>query len=852
MPKVTNLKIAVESGTTDNLYATWSFSESTVTTPTKASNRAIIAGDRVTVNRNCKKWYNGVGIASFVYNYTWIVQEVSGQRVVINRSTDGSHAIMSPIAMSNLTLVGASTASPATSKATANTFDHYEVKWYYSTGDGVWFDGSSEDTTNKNSQYTPSDNAVKVKVSVKPVSKTYTSNGKETSYWTGTSVSVERILEENPPEVPSVPTVTIEDFALTAKIENIEDSRAESIEFEVYNGNTKFTSGTSDIVTARAQFTCAITAGGQYRVRARAINYVGTSKVYSDWSLYSAESTTVPSVIQGVRVNVVTETSVKVTWLADNIAESYTVEYTTDRDYFDSSGEVSSITVETPYANITGLESGEEWYFRVCATNEIGDGGWSEIVVKILGTQPEPPTTWSLTTTAVLGETVTLYWVHNTEDGSQQTAAQIELLINGQADIITVDTSDGELDEDEISKVYSYDVDLSEYPDGAEVLWRVRTKGITEEYSDWSVQREINIYAPPTLTITLGDDSGVLSGYPFTISCLAGPSSQNSITYSISITANDSYQTLDQVGNEELVVAGQEVFSKVFQTSSNSFSYDLMPSDILLENNEAYTVTVTVAMNSGLTASATGQFIVIWSDEMYEPDGIVTIDRNNLCAYITPYCADPDSDSLVETVTLSVYRREFDGSFTEIATGIYNNGYNSVTDPHPALDYARYRIVAQSTSTNEIGFIDLPAMPVNIPYIVVQWDEKWVNFDYNEEAAPDIPSWAGSMLKLPYNVDVSESYSPDTSAIEYAGRKYPVSYYGTQRGVSATWSCDVPKSDKETIFALRRLAAYMGDVYVREPSGVGYNAQITVSMNINHSEVVVPVSFSIKRVEGGI
>ena len=150
MPKVSNLAIAVQTGSDNTLYATWQFGESTVTTPTKATNRAIQPGDRVTVNRG-SKWYNGASISSFVFNYQWIVLEVSGQRVVINRSTDGRYAIMSPIAMSNLTLVGASAASPAVQEVQANTFDHYEVKWYYSTGDGVWFDGSSETTENTNS-----------------------------------------------------------------------------------------------------------------------------------------------------------------------------------------------------------------------------------------------------------------------------------------------------------------------------------------------------------------------------------------------------------------------------------------------------------------------------------------------------------------------------------------------------------------------------------------------------------------------------------------------------------------------------------------------------------------------------
>ena len=88
--------------------------------------------------------------------------------------------------------------------------------------------------------------------------------------------------------------------------------------------------------------------------------------------------------------------------------------------------------------------------------------------------------------------------------------------------------------------------------------------------------------------------------------------------------------------------------------------------------------------------------------------------------------------------------------------------------------------------------------------------------------------------------------------IEYIGRRHPVSYYGTQVGQKATWSSDIPKSDKETIYALRRLAVYLGNVYVREPNGAGYWAHIEVSFSIDYDSMVVPVSLSIVRVEGGM
>jgi hypothetical protein len=106
------------------------------------------------------------------------------------------------------------------------------------------------------------------------------------------------------------------------------------------------------------------------------------------------------------------------------------------------------------------------------------------------------------------------------------------------------------------------------------------------------------------------------------------------------------------------------------------------------------------------------------------------------------------------------------------------------------------------------------------------------------------------MLKLPYNIEVSESNSLDVALNEYIGRAHPVSYYGTQLGVKGDWNAVIPRDDIETVYALRRLAIYRGDVYVREPSGVGYWANITVSFSKRYSEMTIPITLNVVRVEG--
>jgi hypothetical protein len=382
--------------------------------------------------------------------------------------------------------------------------------------------------------------------------------------------------------------------------------------------------------------------------------------------------------------------------------------------------------------------------------------------------------------------------------------------------------------------------------------------------SEWSIERTIDVYQLPTIDLTLqnqnGDVINEITSFPIYVKALARPDNQAPIGYHVSIVTNEGYETVDNVGNDILVSAGDEVYSQYFDTTVNPLELMLTPSSVTLENNISYTVICTSSMNSGLSGEASYPFTVAWAGEEYWPDAEVGIDTETYTATILPYCEevvgeDENGDEvyeLVEDVTLAVYRREFDGRFTELISDVENTRTVQITDPHPALDYARYRVIATSKTTGAVGYYDLPGYEVGGKAVVIQWDEAWSTFDTPEVAETVEPSWSGSMLKLPYNIDVSDNHKPDVSLIEYIGREHPISYYGTQLGVSSSWNMEIEKDDEETLYALRRLSRWMGDVYVREPSGSGYWANITVSFSQKHGSLTIPVTLDITRVEGGI
>ena len=836
--RVSNLAIKVQAGTEDTLVATWSFDASTP----QASTGGVKVGDWVTVKEG-SRWYNGVGIASFVFGQEWQVVEVAGDRAVLGPNRDGSRNIQSPISVANL-----SGGTGGGSSAPADTLERYIYTWFYDTGDGIWYEGDSTDQGDKEHAYAvwdAPDNAIRVHFHVIPVSTTHKVNKQDTRWWSGEVSIAQWVRPEQAPEQLDAPAVEADGYALTASYADISDPLAESIQFQVYDGSALFATGTSTVKAALASYRCAVKAGGSYRVRARAGRKVGSSALWGEWSGYAGAVGTVPAAPAGITsVKGTSSTSVRVEWAAATGAETYELERAESPDLLGSSDASETVTgIEGTSYTVTGLDSGRTWWFRVRAVNAQGGSAWTEAKSVVIGTRPSAPTTWSSTTSAVVGEPVTLFWVHNAEDGSDQSYAQVELTVGGKPTTTTLQ-SQTELE-----------LDTSAWEEGGTVSWRARTAGATKEYGPWSEARAIDVYAPPTLTLSLlgadGQAASPLTSFPLRVKALAGPATQEPVGYSVSIRALDAYTALDQAGTSFTVAAGDEVLARYVDTK-DALDLSLSASDVDLQGGASYEVEVTASMDSGLSATATARLEVSWADQAWPLDCEIALDPRSLACYVTPYSRDPETGEPNAGLDLAVYRRGHDGALTEVASGLDSARNTVVTDPHPSLDWARYRIVAVDRSTGAVSWYDAPGYPVGCLDAVIQWDEEWQDFDRGEEGAPRMePAWSGSMLRLPYDIEVQDSTEPDAELVRYIGRAYPVAYQGTQVDATSSWSVSVLKGDSETIMALRRLAAWHGDAYVREPSGSGYWAHLAVSIGVGASSGLVPVKLDVTRVEGG-
>ena len=495
------------------------------------------------------------------------------------------------------------------------------------------------------------------------------------------------------------------------------------------------------------------------------------------------------------------------------------------------------------------------------------------------------------------------------------TSSGQETIVKDSTDITIVETTDASANEEKTYSVEYFNLNdfiAKLFPGKASVMssgkfditYAVRTMGHytgeSDSWSDWSPSREVIVYRKPEIQFdqTIGDGwlwdpfdfrydttetaydgspfPSTVTQFPLFIGVVSGPSPQLGMEYSYTITALQDYTILDYDGSERHIKSGEQIFNRISGPTkryigSDNGNYCLIRInawDINLANSIDYRLDVTVMMDSGLTASVSKEFRTEYTDSAFMPDAEIILDEDQFSAYIIPGIEEevellPGEEPIdIDDVVFHIFRRNYDGTMTEIVSGLQGGTNISVVDPHPSLAGASYRIVGMSKKTGEIEYVDIPGQEFDEKPIIIQWDTDYQGYtlldDWVDETEDpnDILLYGqglqGNILKLPYNIDASNKYEMDKELVDYIGREHPVSYYGTQKGESLSLSTVIPKSSKDIIFALRKLSIYAGDCYIREPNGTGFWAHVTASFNINHLDVTVPVSIEATRVEGGI
>lgn len=204
--------------------------------------------------------------------------------------------------------------------------------------------------------------------------------------------------------------------------------------------------------------------------------------------------------------------------------------------------------------------------------------------------------------------------------------------------------------------------------------------------------------------------------------------------------------------------------------------------------------------------------------------------------------------ALAEDVTLSVYRVGRDGEMDLVAKDYPNRPGVFVVDRHPTFGEMNYRIIANSMLTDEITAADTSGSN-RWRTVLIQWAEE--DAPTEPEFEDDTVQFAFEFVELPWNITVNQSSSKDVALKNYVGRRHPVSLYGTQVGETGSWTCRIIKYEEDReLTQLRKLAGWMGDCWVRDPSGLSYPANVNVSITRAFDDLGIDISLEVTRVDG--
>lgn len=602
-----------------------------------------------------------------------------------------------------------------------------------------------------------------------------------------------------------------------------------------------------------------------------------------------------------------------------SLVNHYQIQYTTDIHYFNqSSNLVTSIdtTDNSPLVNswiIDSLTTGT-YYVRLRALDVNGTyGDWSNTRQITVGEAPSAPSAWQNYSVAKRTQNVDLQFTHNSKDGSPIRAYTIQYMLGtvleggfsaignmdswgegpfGQKEFTVSNYSPTGENTTQTKRINPFELiggsDSIDDAYAAPFRWRVKTKGVYREYSPWSSVNTITILPNNSINLLLLQNGSnlpminntqyarystsntvhSLESLPFTL--YAEYEGARWIERQVIITALDSYETY--IGGEKTTInKGQTVYKDYYANTSGNLDYDYFESEISygslsLENNMPYRVTITYVDIYGNTTIDKEVFITDFEDGD-APSLDLTIEYNEATAFFASITAaayttevdDETGDEFKEywdKYVIDVYRSMVDGELVRITDEAVSNG-STITDPHPHMDYARYRVVITDSETGLQYSEDVIGDYQGVIGVILQWDESYDSYDNPyifESDSYDMPSndgWNGTALHLMYNITKTEDRDLEVDLIKYIGRESPVSYYGTQINETANWKTEIPKTDTSTLEALRHLGRYRGDVYVRESSGNGYWANVKVSLSDDYDKVVIPVSLKITRVEGG-
>lgn len=408
----------------------------------------------------------------------------------------------------------------------------------------------------------------------------------------------------------------------------------------------------------------------------------------------------------------------------------------------------ASTTVSgSPVTSFTATGISGTAYIRVRNVNSAGTSDWlvSEQVTTIC--PPAAPTLTSPSGTVVdmADGSVTFSWLHNSLDGSSQTAAQLVYSTDG-GDTWTTQT---------LTTEQSYTVSPIPWAAGTAVTWKVRTKGAAatggpdQDYpggSPWAQAKTFSVYTAPTLSIT--SPGATITGMPVNMTA----------TYSdmAGYTCNFASVKLTQNGREVYPNDPNKGTSASGDVTINgsTITASLTIDEFLPTNRETYTVVVTARSSSSLQTTANATFLVDFTEPV---DGSLQVQNDIETGYVSLLAEYDNTGADEPAVSISVARVNPDGTRTPLLTDGQSGA--GIVDRFAPLNTPYQYAVSTKASSQAVKTVYVDNI-IESDMWFAYWGENVASAKWNPENG---------------GIQVTR---PSKTRVYYAGRRDPVSYDG--------------------------------------------------------------------------
>lgn len=549
----------------------------------------------------------------------------------------------------------------------------------------------------------------------------------------------------------------------------------------------------------------------------------------------------VPHAPTGVSVNATSISgTVKIKWdWTWKDAQSAVISWADHEDAWESTDEPETYTISNTHAgewNVSGLETGKRWYFRVRLVKGSGENGiygaWSALAMIDLSSAPAIPVLTLSQGAIPQGGSVSAFWAYVSTDGTGQAYAEIcEATLTGEGirygDVIATS---------ETAQHVTLYAERLGWQTGETHHLCVRVVSGSGRVSDaWSdpvpiiiadaLEANIDNTSLIESEITVEDNTRrvlALTSMPFTAK-ITGAGTGGMTTLVIDRVEDYHIDRPDETDYNGFAGETIALFTQVGEEPITILREDLIGN---LDDGASYRLIATVSDSLGQSSSKDLTFEVHWEHQAVKPEGSVVM--QDRIAMITPMAPE----GFAEGDTCDIYRLSADRPELIVSGGSFGETY---VDPYPAIgEFGGHRIVYRTadgdyiTADNELAWLDLTAEDGDI------LDLKFSLIDFE-----------GEQIEFRYDVTHSNSWEKDFKETRYLGGSVTGDWNKAVGRTASLKGATVTIKDQDTMKKFRRLASYPGICHLRTVDGSSFACDIQVNEDRSYGKETIRAEYSL-------